>query len=303
MPKADAVTVLAAILDEWREDLRYRVSRVKARLKFMVDDIGPEGVRERDRARLGRTFDDFELPPLPPAATTSVCTSSPTALLRRVPVHLGLITGDQMIALANLAEDDRRRRRLTRQQNFVLAKVPTDRWTWSRRRWPRSVCRSMRAASRRSDRVHRRAALQLLGHRDEVADGRPRAAAREAVRQEADSLRMHLDGCPHACAQHWVGDLGFQGTTVRDAEGKRQQAYDVYLAGASIAPQRSRGRLPPRADRGARRRRRRPGRRVGRRRGEGETFRVFCDRTRDEELGGSPAESRRSQEPKEAHEC
>ena len=45
VPKDEAVSVLAAILDEWREDLRYRVSRVKARLKFMIDDIGPEGMR------------------------------------------------------------------------------------------------------------------------------------------------------------------------------------------------------------------------------------------------------------------
>ena len=34
----------------WSEDLKYRVSRVKARLKFMVDDIGPEG---DPRARRG----------------------------------------------------------------------------------------------------------------------------------------------------------------------------------------------------------------------------------------------------------
>src|ERR1700755_2740272 len=65
VPKDDAVIVLAAILDEWREDLRYRVSRVKARLKFMIDDIGPEGMRERVEARLGRAFDDFRLPPSP----------------------------------------------------------------------------------------------------------------------------------------------------------------------------------------------------------------------------------------------
>jgi ferredoxin-nitrite reductase len=32
VPKDEAVDLLAAILDEWREDLRYRVSRVKARL-------------------------------------------------------------------------------------------------------------------------------------------------------------------------------------------------------------------------------------------------------------------------------
>jgi ferredoxin-nitrite reductase len=42
---------------------------------------------------------------------------------------------------------------------------------------------------------------------------------------------MHLDGCPHACAQHWVGDLGFQGTTARDEEGRRRQAYDIFLRG------------------------------------------------------------------------
>src|SRR4029077_10440345 len=63
VPKQEAVEVMAAILDEWREDLRYRVSRVKARLKFMVDDIGAEGVRERVERRLGRTLEDYELPP------------------------------------------------------------------------------------------------------------------------------------------------------------------------------------------------------------------------------------------------
>ncbi|HJX75957.1 MAG TPA: nitrite/sulfite reductase, partial [Gaiella sp.] len=39
----EALPVLRALLDAWQEDLRYRVSRVKARLKFMVDDLGPEG--------------------------------------------------------------------------------------------------------------------------------------------------------------------------------------------------------------------------------------------------------------------
>jgi sulfite reductase beta subunit-like hemoprotein len=34
VPKDDAVTLLAAILDEWREDLRYRLSRVKSRLSL-----------------------------------------------------------------------------------------------------------------------------------------------------------------------------------------------------------------------------------------------------------------------------
>jgi len=99
-------------------------------------------------------------------------------------------------------------------------------------------------------------------------------------------LRLHLDGCPHACGQHWVGDLGFQGTTARDEDGKRHQAYDVYLRGA----------LGPRAAIGRPVFRRVPTQELdaavvglvggwldGRR--EGEDFRSFCDRVDDDELG------------------
>ena len=39
-----------AITTVWKEDLNYRVSRVKARIKFMVDDIGAEGMRASARA-------------------------------------------------------------------------------------------------------------------------------------------------------------------------------------------------------------------------------------------------------------
>ena len=61
--------MLRALLDAWREDLRYRISRVKARIKFMVDDYGPEGIRAEVERRLGMPLPDFALPPYP---TTSV---------------------------------------------------------------------------------------------------------------------------------------------------------------------------------------------------------------------------------------
>jgi ferredoxin-nitrite reductase len=44
-------------------------------------------------------------------------------------------------------------------------------------------------------------------------------------------LRLHLDGCPHACAQHWIGDLGFQATTGKDDAGNRVAAYDIFVRG------------------------------------------------------------------------
>ena len=57
-------------------------------------------------------------------------------------------------------------------------------------------------------------------------------ASRSASATTSRRSGSQLDGCPHACAHHWVGDLGFQGTTARDEEGKRRQAYDVFLRGA-----------------------------------------------------------------------
>ncbi len=43
----------------------------------MIDDIGPEGMRERVEARLGRTLEDFALPPVDTRSrpTTSASTS------------------------------------------------------------------------------------------------------------------------------------------------------------------------------------------------------------------------------------
>ncbi|HEU4587091.1 MAG TPA: hypothetical protein VFS11_00480, partial [Gemmatimonadales bacterium] len=51
--------------------------------------------------------------------------------------------------------------------------------------------------------------------------------------EEAAALRIHLDGCPHACAHHWTGDIGLQGTTLRErtADGEKQEGYDIYLRG------------------------------------------------------------------------
>jgi len=44
-------------------------------------------------------------------------------------------------------------------------------------------------------------------------------------------LKVNLDGCPHACGQHWTGDIGLQGTTGRGPEGEPLEAYDIILRG------------------------------------------------------------------------
>jgi ferredoxin-nitrite reductase len=48
---------------------------------------------------------------------------------------------------------------------------------------------------------------------------------------EVGGLKLNLDGCPHACAQHWTGDIGLQGTTTRGPNGEPHEAFDIILRG------------------------------------------------------------------------
>ncbi len=45
-------------------------------------------------------------------------------------------------------------------------------------------------------------------------------------------IRIHISGCPNACSNHWIGDLGFFGR-VRRVQGRLIPTYDV-LGGAKI---------------------------------------------------------------------
>src|SRR5204862_4931727 len=62
VPREEAIDVMRALLDEWKTDTRYRMSRVKARMKFMVDDYGAEAIRAKVEERLGRRLQDLAAP-------------------------------------------------------------------------------------------------------------------------------------------------------------------------------------------------------------------------------------------------
>jgi sulfite reductase beta subunit-like hemoprotein len=291
VPKDEAVEVLAAITGAWAADLNYRVSRVKARLKFMIDDIGPEGMRERVEDRLGRKLDDFALPAPELASRDHLGVNAqkqPGLSYIGVPVHLGLISGDQMIAVAGIAERAGADVRITRQQNFLVANVPDE-------SVPGVVAelegigfslavnhvrgRSVGCTGEPHCNFSVTETKQRLGRLIEYLEGR--------FGDAISRLGLQLDGCPHACAQHWIADLGFQGTTARDADGKRVQAYDIFV----------RGGLGPDAQIGKALFRRVPSEELDAavagliqgwldgRDGDDESFPVFARRQSDEELG------------------
>ena len=289
VPKEQAIPVLRALLDAWKEDLRYRLSRVKARMKFMVDDYGAEGMREKVERRLGHPLRGYALEPLDrePTEHLGVQPQKQEGLTTiGVPVHVGLVSGEQLLQLADLAESLDAEVRVTRQQNFLLANVPD-----------RAV---EQVVSRLEDLGFplrpgiRGSSIACTGEPHcnySVTETKTRLDGliehlEGRFGDDVSPLRLHLDGCPHACAQHWVGDLGFQGTSVRDEAGARRQAFDVYLRGA----------LGPRAAIARPVFRRVPSEDLDDlvesliagwldRRDDGQSFRDFCDQTSDDELG------------------
>ena len=234
VPREDAVTVLAAILDAWKTDLRYRVSRVKARLKFMIDDIGPEGMRERVEALLGYRLEDYEPEDLPrPVDHLGIHAQKQAGLSYvGVPVHLGLVNAGGLVAVADLAEELGADVRITRRQNFIVAGVPDER---------------LDETVARLEEIGFPLGLSGLRARGVACTGEPHCNfsvtetksrlgrlvehLEERFGGAADELGLQLDGCPHSCAQHWIADIGFQGTTARDDDGKRRQAYDIFVRG------------------------------------------------------------------------
>ena len=211
---------------------------MKARLKFMVDDVGVEGMRERVEARLGRALEDFELPPIAvqPSNHVGVHAQKQDGLSYvGIPVRVGLASGDQLVAVADLVESFGGDIRLTRQQNLIVTGVSDVEGTLEKLDelglplttnaiWANSIACTGEphcnfSVGETKDR------LRVLVDHLEATFG-----------DDAAELRLHLDGCPHACAQHWVGDLGFQATTGKDADGNRISAYDIFVRG-SLGPE------------------------------------------------------------------
>jgi sulfite reductase beta subunit-like hemoprotein len=236
IPKEESLDLLKAILDLWRDDPRYRLSRVKARFKFMVDDYGAPRLRELVEEKLGRTLIRVSAP-----VSTGYTDHLGVHQQRQeglsyigFPVSYGWMNGDQMHAVADLAEEMGCEFRITRQQNFILSGVPNARVDEVIERvgaigYPLDVNR-LRGSSigctgepycnyAVTETKHR--LKQLVEHLEQVFG------------RDTEGLRLQLDGCPHSCGQHWLGDIGVQGTTARErtAEGAKQQAFDIYLRG------------------------------------------------------------------------
>jgi sulfite reductase beta subunit-like hemoprotein len=233
--REQALAAMRAILDVWRLTTEYRVSRVKARLKFMVDDYGPAGFRKLVEERLGYAMEDLPELPLPDREGEHIGVheqKTPGRYYAGFPVRLGLMSGRQMRELAGIADEVGGDVRLTRRQNFILTGI-------QKARLSEIVDRVGAIGFPLDANGLYASSIGCIGDTHcnySVVSTKPKLAAiieRLTVQfgDRVGALKLNLDGCPHACGQHWTGDIGLQGTTARGPKGEPLEAFDIILRG------------------------------------------------------------------------
>jgi ferredoxin-nitrite reductase len=232
---AETEAAMTALLEAWQTDMRWRMSRAKARFKFMVDEYGPEKVRELIEAKLGRRLTDLEENPVPVGRTDHLGIhpqKQPGLFWIGFPVFPSNLSGEQLIAIADVVDSYGGEVRLTREQNLIVSHVPEALLPEVEQRMA-GIGLTLAVNRLRGTSIGctgepycNFAVGETKGRIVEIVD---HLEARFGER--VSDLRLYLDGCPHACGQHWVGDIGFQGTTGRATDGGKIQAYDIILRG------------------------------------------------------------------------
>ena len=162
----------------------------------------------------------------------STSRSSPGSTALGFPVYLGLMSGQQMRDIADVAEEAGGDIRLTRRQNFILAGIPAAKLDAT------IACVAEIGFPLDANGLYA-SSIGCIGDphcnyavtptKEKLATIIERLV-KDFGNQVAD-LKVNLDGCPHACAQHWTGDIGLQGTTGRGPNGEPLEAFDIILRG------------------------------------------------------------------------
>lgn len=235
VPPAEINKVVIAIVRVFIEK-GCRTNRKRARLKHLLEKIPQDEFRSLVEKKLG-----FELRRAPYDATQVrwAAQELPHSHIGDFPQKqhglnyvgascpVGQITPKQMLRVAELAElYGSGEVRLTVWQNFIIPNVPD------------AYVPTLKAALAKARLPAKQSNLSsgvvaCTGNSYcKYAQSNTKSHALELIKQlekkiELDRpVNIHITGCPHSCAQHYMGDIGCLGTKVRGEE-----AYHVFVGG------------------------------------------------------------------------
>jgi ferredoxin-nitrite reductase len=217
-----------------------RTNRLKARLKYVLDRFGMEKFLTLVEEKLGRVLTRVQAEALEPrpafdrAAHIGVHAQKQAGLnWIGVVLPVGKLTVAQMHGLATVARDfGDGELRLTVWQNLLLSGVPTQRIDDAvlaiEKLGLSTSTNSIRAGlvACTGNIGCKFAASDTKGHAEEIARWCEERVALDGP------INIHLTGCHHSCAQHYVGDIGLLACKVQETEDSEQiEGYHILVGG------------------------------------------------------------------------
>jgi precorrin-3B synthase len=232
----EAADVCLAITEIFRDEGK-RTKRTRARIKFLVDEWGVERLRAEVERKLGRELATSVAPadPIDPHRDhIGIHPQAQPGLYSLGGVTLrGRFTAEQMIGVADVADRfGSGAVRCTNRQNVIVLDVP-DAAVEEAAASLADIGLPTEASS------FRRGIISCTGTQFcklAIVETKDRAAElithlERRVGDLEGSIRINLNGCPNACAQYQIADIGLQGGIARLADGSRVQGFILHIGG------------------------------------------------------------------------
>jgi ferredoxin-nitrite reductase len=234
---AETIAVSAALIRVFIEN-GDRTNRKKARLKYLVDDWGIPKTLDETAKKLAFPLRFFPLDSCVPSQVKSkhghlgIHSQSDGHHYMGVLIPVGTMSCEQVRHICDIADRyGRGEIRLTVWQNLIIPGIPDDKVEAAAAAViaagfdyrPATITGGIIACT--GSRGCKYAAADTKGNAVDLG-------GYLSSRLELDSpINIHLTGCPHSCAQHYIGDIGMMGVRVKTVSGESVDGYNIVLGG------------------------------------------------------------------------
>jgi ferredoxin-nitrite reductase len=233
----ETVPVAAALIRVFIEN-GDRTNRKRARLKYLVDDWGIPKTLEETQKKLAFPLRDFPLESCEPSIPKSkhghlgLHSQSDGNHYIGVLIPVGAISSRQVQDLCDIADCyGRGEIRLTVWQNLIIPGIPSSKLDAATAAViaagfdyrPSSLTGGLIACT--GSRGCKYAAADTKGNAISLGD-----YLKDRIQLDCP-VNIHLTGCPHSCAQHYIGDIGMMGVRVKSPSGESVDGYNIVLGG------------------------------------------------------------------------
>jgi sulfite reductase (ferredoxin) len=219
-------------------DYGYRRLRHRARLKFLMNDWGPERFRELlEKDYLGYALPDGPAPGAPAGARRDHVGIRPqrdgTFYVGFAP-KVGRVNGELLHVIADLAQEyGSGRVRTTTEQKMVILDVPEERTEALAADLEANDLQVRPSTFRRQTMACTGIEFCKLAIVETKQRGMDLISELEERLPDFDEpLTININGCPNSCARIQVADIGLKGQLVTDADGNQVEGYQIHLGGS-----------------------------------------------------------------------